>query len=371
MILAFAWVEAYHTKSYYIINREDMPHEQITGHENGVSEHDLALHGIGAVAMHETEQETIRTPEISAERQATFVEKNPEGTYYLFCGDDRDLTDESADTLRSPEVEDPNTAIRYYGGAIGLARIAATVIVAQYGPEALSKYEGSFEDFTKDQINRISSTSNVRVGVHSAEGSEGNTTHLDDASEKDIACAYAAGAQKVTQLNADPAIIELGKRETRELFGDDNQTELVDIIADANGTIEKYFSRSGEVSFNVDRNGLKNLDVPVAILRGSHAPVASTIVELNFHADKVSNPRTGREAGLKSYVNDITQAAEIVKKANSDLQLQPRLIVAAMLEDIRAVREALASSEGKHAEDLRVERYGSPEAAIAYLESLQ
>lgn len=319
--------------------------------------------------MHETEQQPTTTPEISAERESAFAEKNPDGTYYLFCGDDRNLTPESAEALSSPDTEHPDTAIRYYGGEVGPARVLAVAIAAQYGPEALQAYQGSFADFVQDQSSRISAALKVRLGVHSARDNEGNGSQLDGASEKGIGCAYAAGAQAVTQLSGSEALVNLGQAEERQLFGEG--AGYVDRVAEANRAVESHFSQGGQVSFGLDRSDLQRLAAPVAILEGAHASVDQAVVVMNFHADKISNPRRANETNVPFYNNDVTQVAEMLIRANPDLNLDPRILLAVMDQDIRATREALASHEGKHADDLRVERYGDPQAAIAYLESIK
>lgn len=343
--------------------------EYTASHEDGTTNHDLALQGMGAVAMHETEQQVTRTPEISAERESTFAEKNPEGTYYLFCGDDRNLTTESAEALAGTETEHPDTAIRYYGGEVGAARVLATAVAMQYGAEALQTYSGSFADFVKDQGQRISTVLKVQPGVHSAHDNEGNATHLDDDSEKGIGCAYAAGAQAVTNLSSSEALVDLAQTEEQQLFG--ANAGYVDRVAEANRAVESHFSHGGQVGFGLDRSSLQQLDAPVAILEGAHASVDQAVVVMNFHVDKISNPRRANETNVPFYNNDVTQVAEMLIRANPDLNLDPRTLLAVMDQDIRATREALASHEGKHADDLRVERYGDPEAAIAYLESIK
>jgi hypothetical protein len=339
-----------------------------TDHEHGQPSYEQAIHDIGAVAVHETEERVDTIPEISAERQATFVEKNPDGTYYLFCGDDRNLTEESAAKLRQEGIEDPDTAMRYYGGVVGVARVLAVALAVQYGADALNQYPGSFQDLIKDQEQRIAATQNVKPGAHSAESNEGSATELNSSSESGIGCAYGAGAQVITEISSNPDLIALGKAEAPRLSGENES--MVDAIAQANQAVAAHFSEGGK-SFNLHRHDLEDLEAPIAILEGSHAPVDQTVVMYNYHVDKISNPRTANERGIPSYDNDLTQVAEALILANLELDLNPRILLDVMDQDIRSVREALASHEGKHAADLKIERYGDYEAAVAYLESIK
>lgn len=335
--------------------------------KNGKLEHDQAKLQIGEIAMHATEQLVNQIPEISPERQSTFVEKNPDGTYYLFCGDDRNLTIESAEHLRQIGIEDPDTAIRYYGGIVGITRVYAVAFVLQHGIEALAALGDLFPDEVKEQKARITNSQKVLAGTHSAESNENDSASLNPESDSDIGCKYAAAVQTVTILNSEPDVITTGKSESTRLTGQD----LTDQIAQANAQVANLYSKNGQTSFNLVRHDLIDLDGPVAIVAGSHAPIDEVVAVCNFYPNKVSNPRQANDSGVSFYNNDMTQVAEMIIRANPDADLDPRILLAVMDQDIRATREALASAEGKHAADLRLERYGTYEDAVAYLESIK
>lgn len=319
--------------------------------------------------MHETEQTVTGIPEISPEREATYENKNVEGTYYLFCGDDRELTEESANALRLEGVEDPDNALRTFGAGAGTARTIATALCANGGSGALESYRGKYMQFIKDSGERLKAAANLIPGTHSGEANEEHSSVLNHDSENGIGCAYAANAQLVTQLNYSDDILQLATREIEQLSG--KKPEKIEAIALASKEVEAIFSSDGQQTFNLDRDDLRDLDIPTAIVKGSHAKAADTAVILNFHTDKVSNPRKAKEQGIPAYDIDITQECEAILKANPDLNLDPRTLVETKIVDICATRKALAGSEGKEAADLHIERYGDYETAVSYLESVK
>jgi hypothetical protein len=320
------------------------------------------------------EHETMpKIPEISPERKAAFVERDPLKKYYLFCGDDRNLTNESVQALLdiNPDVESAEFSLRYYGGLIGVSRVLATTIAAQYGIAVLES------NFPNNNFVAFASVVNERgekavpsiiMGAHSAAGNEQNKSHLDEDSDSTIGCAYAAGTGAVTMLSQDEGLIELGKNEQSVLF---SRASDYDAIRSGNDIVNSYFFNGKGVEFGIDRDNLIDLDIPVAILDGSHAPTAEAVVVLNYTNNLITHPRTANEHGVPFYNIDVTQVAELLLRSFPDLDLDPRLLLEVVDQDVRATREALAGHEGKHAQDLHLERLGDAEEAILYLQSLK
>lgn len=333
--------------------------------------------GVLAVQTAEIKRETeTLIPEISPERAATYEDRDPNKVYLFECGDDRGITDESAEKLAQELGVEKYAMLRGFGGLFGVARTLGVAVAIQYGPEALKAYGGDLEQFAMDLKSRVESTSNVKLVAHSAEANEDNATQLNPASEKGIGCAYCAAMGGVCGLcQADSPLIPLARTEQAALFGDDS---LVDQVSQGNSAFEQHFFPTQGKNFAITRSSLIKSDVPTLILAGQHENASSErnrrdkkiVVVENFQTDKVSNPNRAIEAGVPFYNNDVTATAEMLIKAYPELKLSPAILLAVMDQDIRAVRAALADHEGLNAEDLPLERNGDPKAAISYLESL-
>lgn len=321
--------------------------------------------------MHSAEAPTTiyEIPELSAERQATYSERDRHQRYFCLCGDDRCLTAESADALRRENAASPDNALRVFGGAQGIAHIFAVSLVAQYGIQKLQEItNGDFVEFISTVSTRCDELGYIACN-HSADKNEEDRCNVNPDSKNGIGCARLANAQTIAELNYSEDIIELGKNEERAIFTASNDS-YIDTIAAANQQIVVVFTDEGQKTFNAGRGELIAAGSPVGLVAGAHAPVGETVVALNFHPNKVSNPRIACERNLAFYDIDVTQIAELVMKLRPELNLQPRIIFEAILQDVRATRKALAASENKAPEDLKIEVYGRAEDGLAYLNSI-
>lgn len=324
---------------------------------------------MGEVAVQETANQPIGLPEMSADRQATLVERNPDQVYLYGCSDDRDLTEENAKLISEKYGVEADSYLRGYGGATGVARITAVSVAAQYGAEALANYGTDFVAFEAETKQRVENTSNVKLAHHSAESNENNPAELDHDSEHGLGCAYCMLVGAVTDLNKPGSPIdELGRAEETIIFGDDL---LLDPVEAANEAVEAQFFGDAKAAFALSRKDLTDLDMPVMILAGKHAAAADVEVVMNFDPTKVSQPGVANRQGSPMYFIDATATAEMIIRAYPELKLQPRIILAAIDHDARAVREALASGEGLHADAMKLVRNGTVEDAVSYLEAIQ
>src|SRR5690606_19265680 len=114
-------------------------HEQLTQRENNINE--PIQRKIGATTMHSAEVPIAiyEISELSAERQATYSERDRTQRCFCLCGDDRCLTAESTDALKREGAASPDNALRVFGGAQGIAHIFAVSIAAQYGRQKLQE----------------------------------------------------------------------------------------------------------------------------------------------------------------------------------------------------------------------------------------
>ena len=307
-------------------------------------------------------------PEISTERQATYSRKDPNIEYLILCGDDRNVTAESIAALKEQGFEKPENSIRYFGGEVGIMRVFALAVAVQYGEEVLARYSKDPVQLTDDVNTRVEATNNVRGGIHSAEANEENPAQINEHSEKGVGCAYCASFGGVCSICAhNEAAAELAKSEQSKLFKDNS---LVEPVIEANRKLEDHLFDGNGADRGLGRSDFAKLGAPVAILEGPHGASEDLVVVQNF-TDKVSDPGMANESGIRFYDNDVTQVAEMLMRAFPELKLKPRILFAVMDHDIRGVRVALASHDGEaDASRLALERYGDPEAAIAYLESL-
>ncbi len=343
----------------------------INHEETDSSGRDSVTLAMGEVSVQETAETIMDIPELSAERQAFMVDYDPNKKYLVGCGDDRPATLESAAKLSAEYDVSGEEYIRYYGALTGVSRILAVSIAAQYGAETLAKYGNSFEKFEAEVTERIERTSNVLLAEHSAEDNEGNPTELNLESEKGLGCAYCAGVGAVTGLCdgnvAVDGLSELVRDEQTRLFGQD----MTDVISSANLDVEHQFFAEAGTTASVSREEILRLKAPVMILAGSHAKSHEVEVNINFDPTKISQPRGATKSGVAFYNNDVTQVAEMLLRAAPELKLRPEILLAAMVSDIAAVREALGSSEGVHADSMRLVRFGNATDSIAYLNSIQ
>ncbi len=307
--------------------------------------------------------------ELSAERQATYSERDRTQRCFCLCGDDRCLTAESTDALKREGAASPDNALRVFGGAQGIAHIFAVSIAAQYGRQKLQEItDGDFVGFIKNVSTRCDELGFIACN-HSADKNEEDRCNVNPSSKNGIGCARLANAQTVAELNYSEDIIKLGKNEERAIFTASDDS-YIDTIATANQHIVSVFTNEGQKTFNAGRSELIAAGSPVGLVTGAHAPADETVVALNFHPNKVSNPRMAYERNLAFYDIDVTQVAELVMKLQPELNLQPRIIFEAILQDVRATRKALAASENKSPEDLKIEIYGRAEDGLAYLNSI-
>lgn len=313
----------------------------------------------------------IDIPEISKTKRAAFTPRDPHKRYLLGCGDDRSLTPESIRELQARGIEHPEIFVRYFGGAIGAARVAGVAIIERYGREALHAYGGDFEKFVLDITQRIESTNKLKPAVHSAGANEGNPQRLSEhESDNEIGCAYAKLLGAVTALNTDDATVRVAASEARSMTQAEVDTAFTSIIA-ANNILADNFSIDTATGF--DRHGFRRLGVPSMILAGNHATVREDKVKavINFEPDVISSPNNANQTGEPFYNNDVTIVAEALMRALPEFRLDPRKLLDIMVEDIAATRQALASSEDLTAPDLSLERNGSLKEAVAYLESVR
>lgn len=307
------------------------------------------------------------TPEISPELQATYEVKRPDIRYPIVCGDDREQTTESQEALQGVGVEQLDTQIRYFGGAAGIERVLALTLIASDHEEKLADLGSTHTDSIKTVIHAVQASSNVTPELHSAENNEGNAAAFDSEREEGVGCAYAASEAAVTTICAeDEAHYALTGEEAQQLYGN---TTFIDDVRKANQRYKEL--RFGDGKPGLNREDYDEIEAPVQILKGQHAPVDQTLVVINFQPDRVSNPAKAHELGKAFYNNDVTQVAEMLIRAFPEYDLDPELLLAVMDQDIRATRAALAHGAEGGAAALEVQRYGTPAEAIAYLHDVK
>jgi hypothetical protein len=336
--------------------------ENVSGYENSKS-NDAREYGVGVYYVPEAEQKVIEIAKISSELESTYEVFDPNKEYYVFCGDDRPLTTDNLNGLAQEGYADADNAVRTFGGAFGQSRAVAVAMAADGGESGLLSYRGNFVGFTAETAKNVATKSNLVPGIHSANSNEGNTEHLDPASEKGLGCAYAAGAEAVTELNTNPDVVEFASRIV-EMLG--SSAHYMESLVVANKKIKAIFSVEGQKTYNMNRNDASLLNLPTAIVIGNHAPVKQARIVINLGADLVSNPRKALEIDMPTYNSDIVIECIALLKAYPNLD--PRILLESKVLDICATAEALASSEGLHAWDFEYERIGNFEDAVSILE---
>lgn len=311
-------------------------------------------------------------PEIDEELKATYETRRNSEVITIDCGDDRRRTAESKAALLelgvAPQVD---SYLRYFGSQTGIIRDLAITLALQYGAEALEQWPGDFDDFVAQATRRIEGSQNIVFVKHTAEKNEGNKASFDPESENGLGCAHAAGIGAVTDIatNHEPTR-ELALVEQPLIVGSDSYVESV--IKANRDTGEHFFGRNMK-TFGLGRADYQKIGGPVSVLEGDHALSSDTFVVYNFTTDQVTNPDKAHEINRPFYDVDMTQVAELLIRAFPEFKLKPKVLFAVMDQNTRATRAALASHDGDHSVDasrLAVKRYGDPEAAILYLESI-
>lgn len=312
--------------------------------------------------------ETLDTilPETSPERAATYEIKDLEQHYHFICGDDRELTEKSAEALSESDTERIEAFLRYYGGAYGITRVLLTTLLAMGQNEIIAEqFGGSFTEATRSVKHDVEKFNNVSLDLHTAEGNEEGSASFNLNSTKAPGCAYGANIAVIgTLCYENEALKQLTRREGIDIEGGD--LGLSETVRMANKKFVEHFATEGAAGMS--RQDFAAVDTSIAVLEGDHAKPVDVVAVLNFTHDKISNPKRANSVDKPFYNNDVTQVAELLMRTYPDLHLVPEILFAVMDQDIRATRAALA---GGDATAIRQERLGDPKEAIEYLYDLQ
>lgn len=335
--------------------------------------YELPRESAPSASTYEYEDE-LMMPEIDEARKSTF--ENRHYPTVLGCGDDRGITPESIKFLISQGLPMEHPYLRYFGGIFGVSRTVLVTIGAQYGRQRLAQAaNGGYFGFTR-QLAEGAREHGVYMISHSADGTEGGPREIRYDLGSDIACAYAAGMGGVSTLSArDQMAIRVAQFESQSCYGRTESNSNFGHIVKGN---EIFMGLLGNdpAGFKITRRDLARTNTLGMMLHGGHAindPEEGNKVKhaLNFTRDMVSNPLEANRLDVPYYDNDVTQVAELIIKTMPELQLDPAILLDAMMLDASATRKSLASLDGP-ADPQRLEsvRLGDPKEALEYLRSL-
>lgn len=334
---------------------------------------ELGAHAIMLEALQETE---TLIPEISQARKETFFKRIPGRKYAKDCSDDREPTSDAVDMFQREYDVELSEMVRRFGAAYGDAFDFAVALVVQSDESILETLPKDFNQFVIDHNALIEAANpDVLQTGHSAAGNEGNSEHFNPSSDKPVACAYAAGIASVSQLGSKESIADTARQEQHEMFGSD---KYVDKIRDAYAAVGQYFFGGliarGETGLS--RQDYTDIDMPVVVLEGAHAPhqpneedpESRAITVMNFTIDELSNPSVANSKNIPYYNVDATQVALETMKAYPNVKLDPEILLATISYGSLVTRAAL---DGNGGDTLRAQKYGDPQTALDYLRGIQ
>lgn len=319
------------------------------------------------------------SPEFIEERARFYVDRTGKKVL-LGCGDDRNITPQSAAVLhaRYPDVLAAQDGIASVFGAVaGIAKNAVIAGVAQYGPNFVKKiggFAGAFQTAVTGMRNDNSETALVST-MHSAEGSEGNAAQFNSEAESDVACAYAMGVGATSSLlvhKTDSLIRDVARADQTAIFGDD---EPVDKLLRAHQVFLSDGSNGQGDKLVVDRSDYAASKLPVMILAGSHTAAKSSGLINNFQFHAVRNSTAANNAGKAFYSQDLADVTAAALWAFSEYKLDAELLMRAFVLDSTPVRAVLAAGDADpelhgnlDPRNLPMGIIGSPKEALAALQ---
>jgi hypothetical protein len=311
--------------------------------------------------------QAIIVPEIDAQLKTTYVDR-PEGPLLAGCSDERTITEASAGLIKDNlDLEADGPILRIFGAATGAARISLVAKIAEHGADTAARFtpEG-FIDYTGDLISRARQKAEVVYAVHSAAKNEQNEHSLNLKSAIGLGCAHAANTGAVSALSAhNPRVLEVAALEGESIFGEKRMAGFKRVSEANYEFIQTVLA--GDENYSVERQDFAELGVPVMVLQGDHLKPAETLVVENFSVGKLADPRLSGDMNRLHYTYDMTQQAATIIKSFPDVKFDPEILLLAMHLDIVATRAALAGGEPT---DLKLQRYGNVDEAIAYLAAL-
>lgn len=321
-------------------------------------------------SYYETEQELedLDMDEVSQEIKDTFVKH--EGPAVLSCGDDRGPTAESLKAMAEQGLPIEGPYLRIFGGIYGATRALLVAAVAQHGEEALQTLGTDFHELSHE-VARRAADRDVIMMTHSAEGAEGNPTHIDQTAGDKLGCAYGDSIGVVANLSAhDQLVIRSAEYEATSLFGSPQDGNVQKVVQANRVLVDEIFGRQEPMS--ISKGDVIETKVPGMVLKGAHAKTEDVKHVYSFSDEELSDPVKAVEQGTPFYDTDLTQVAELLIKSFPELNLDSDLVANAIILDVNATKAALAASDGGARDPQRIVslRYGDPHKALAHLSAL-
>lgn len=349
-----------------------------------VDERELGGMVVGVVASGNVQADAIEIGQLSAEfiaaREPYWVKQ--ERPVWGGCGDDRPITEQSAQELadESPETLSPLEGYAsVYGGAAGIAKAIIITGIVQYGPDFVQKVGGF--DVMLERVVRVmgedTSDQAVKPILHSAEGNENADGTFCAHGEAATGCAYCGGVGATSDLlvGDDALIRNVARDEQVDTFGSD---QYVDEILDAHRVFLELATGGKGGALAVDRTAYIKLVeetlMPVMILAGKHAAAARTGVITNFELGTIGSANQAHEAGMDFYRQDIAQITAAILRNFREYDLNPEILLRQFKLDETPVRAVLAAHDADPELQGRLDPRnlpagfrGDPHAAIAAL----
>jgi hypothetical protein len=384
-------------RSFYIMAN---PHQETlisTPEAPGRLEAAYASGSAAVASVHETAitPSGYLSEEFIAEREGTWVPRT--GPVWLGCSDEGKINQGSAQQLRdiAPGTMDPVEGyVSVFGQLSGIAKNVLVAGMTEYGPTFFEEVGGFAGVMRRLRTFMEADTSPlaVRAAAHSDRtkelaalaGASQAATLLGITLNQEITfqneglaptgCAYNGG------VGATSAIIA-GDRLTQDVIGADiayifgrDDDRLAARLA---GTHLYVAHRLGE-NFAFTRQDYRQSGLPVMVLErdggigDKHLPANETGVIINLDPEVVGNATA---AG--AYRMDIAGAALLVRRALPELNIPPKLLMAAFVADAVAVRTVLAAHDASGdptADPRRLAigvRGGTVETALAKIAELE
>ena len=301
------------------------------------------------------------------------------------CGDDRPITEQSAEELaaQAPEALSPLEAYAsIYGGAAGITKAMLIAGIVQYGPDFVQNV-GGFEGMLERVVRVMGADTSdqaIKPILHSAEGNENADGTFCMHGDAATGCAYCGGVGATSDLLVgDNALIRNVARDDQvAVFGSD---QYVDELLDAHRQFLELATSGKGGAFAVDREAYIKLaqesGMSVMVLAGKHAAAKGTGVISNFELGTIGSANQAHDAGMDFYRQDIAQITAAILRNFREYDLSPELLFRQFMLDATPVRAVLAAHDadpelqGKlDPRNLPAGYRGDPRAAIETLQQL-
>ncbi len=304
----------------------------------------------------EIEQETLTgyvQPEFIIDRENYWTDVLDKSVWVV-CGDERRAGDKAVADFKAlaPEALPLDEGgLSVFGQQAGIAKIAATSLYVQYGPEAFVKaggYPGVLEQVNRTMV-AVKHKTKALPALHTDEAKEAQA-HIEAGEDSDgnfcthgsaaTGCAYCMGVGATAGLiGGDQTVQSVARDNVSFVFGDDLYVDQ--IIEGQQAIVDEV---GADYSFT--RQDYAASQLPVMALVGTpHKAAKDTGLLWNNDIGSVRNSYAAAMDGKEFYAVEGPRVALLIRTILPEYDLAPELLMKVSLIEAAAVRLVLASHD--------------------------